>query len=392
MEEKENEKKEEKGFAIGFYSKKSWKWQVFILLFFLISFGIIAYFLLGSQAYKLVRVSNYKELSSNSFGNKGFVRKFVSFFSSDENIEFEKKARSGFNFEDSTVAQVTNTEDISKEENNQNKEETIPYQKTQTSSSFNSKPEYSRLSPLLSQVIPSGNSSLTSKLSSFMDQEKSLAKVISNREKSLTTYIKSNGKVSALDSLKGAWKLSIYGARLASQDAAKSWTAKVFEGTPDEELSLEYDEKLKSSLDRVNPNSIPNFLKNQDIDLDPIKSLKPSDVGSFDIDKDKTDEEIEKDRKKWEAEMMKNIMNPLFGPFNFNPDRSNSKDEGNSPDSEPDLKNTSTNGSGNVKGYYVDENGNTYDSLDFKGNNTPWGQCLHYCTDTYCETSATCFV
>ena len=125
-------------------------------------------------------------------------------------------------------------------------------------------------------------------------------------------------KTSVMEALKSAFKANLYGARLASQDAAKGWIAKAFDANPDSPYSLEYDEKMKSKLDRVNPNSIPKFLREQDINATEAKSLGVSDVGKPEMDKEDTREALKEDKdyqsKKNSAELAKKLFTPL-GPF-----------------------------------------------------------------------------
>ena len=125
-------------------------------------------------------------------------------------------------------------------------------------------------------------------------------------------------KTSVLSALKNAFKANLYGARLSSQDAAKNWIAKAFDANPDSEYSLEYDEKVKSKLDRVNPSSIPKFLRDQDISATEAKSLGVSDVNKPEMDKDATKESLKGDKdyqaKKSSQDLAKALFTPL-GPF-----------------------------------------------------------------------------
>jgi len=125
-------------------------------------------------------------------------------------------------------------------------------------------------------------------------------------------------KTSVLSALRSAFKANLYGARLASGDAAKNWIAKAFDANPDSEYSLEYDEKVKSKLDRINPGSIPKFLRDQDINASEAKSLGVSDVNKPEMDKDATKESLKGDKdyqsKKSSQDLAKALFNPM-GPF-----------------------------------------------------------------------------
>lgn len=120
-----------------------------------------------------------------------------------------------------------------------------------------------------------------------------------------------------LDALKGAFRASFYGARLASQDAAKGWIAKSFDASPEAETSIEYDPKMKAKLDVVNPNSIPKFLRDQDVSAAEAKTLATSAVGSPSMDKDSTKDSLDEDKdyqaKKAANDLAKSMLNPLFG-------------------------------------------------------------------------------
>jgi len=81
------------------------------------------------------------------------------------------------------------------------------------------------------------------------------------------------GGPGVLDSLKGAFRTSIYGARTASQDSAKGWIARSFDATPEARTTIKYADQMKADLDVVNPNSIPNFLRDQDLSATGPKTL-----------------------------------------------------------------------------------------------------------------------
>jgi len=97
---------------------------------------------------------------------------------------------------------------------------------------------------------------------------------------------KKSGGSAVLDALKGTFRASIYGARVASQDSAKSWIAKAFDTTPDYDTAIQYDENVRAKLDKINPNSIPNFLRDQDISAAEAKTLQASKVSAPQVDKD----------------------------------------------------------------------------------------------------------
>lgn len=127
---------------------------------------------------------------------------------------------------------------------------------------------------------------------------------------------KQAAKGSVLDALKGTFKASFYGARLASHDAAKNWVARTFDGSPEATTAIEYDDKMRASLDRVNPGSIPNFLREQDVSVAEAKRLSDSAVARPELNKEATKESLansqEVQRKKMIAGLGGGMLNGLF--------------------------------------------------------------------------------
>jgi hypothetical protein len=125
-------------------------------------------------------------------------------------------------------------------------------------------------------------------------------------------------KTSVMESLKSAFNTTFYGARLASRDTARMWIARAFDATEDPSRSLKYDEKAKVALDRIDPNSIPGFLREQDLGAAGARSLAASEVGRPDFDEEGTRAALRLDKdyqaKKETAELAKALFTPL-GPF-----------------------------------------------------------------------------
>lgn len=119
-----------------------------------------------------------------------------------------------------------------------------------------------------------------------------------------------------LSALKGAFRASFYGARVASQDAAKGWIARSFDASPEAETSIKYDEKMKAKLDVVNPNSIPKFLRDQDVSAAEAKTLPTSQVADPSIDKESTKDSLAADKsyqaKKAAGDLAGSVINPMF--------------------------------------------------------------------------------
>ena len=127
---------------------------------------------------------------------------------------------------------------------------------------------------------------------------------------------KKAGKGSVLESLKGSFKASLYGARLSSQDSARGWISRAFDATEEASTAIEYDEKVKSKLDRVNPGAIPGFLRDQEVSAAEAKRLADSKVSKPKIDKDGTREALEEDKnyqqKKMAEDFASGMINGLF--------------------------------------------------------------------------------
>ena len=121
---------------------------------------------------------------------------------------------------------------------------------------------------------------------------------------------------SVMNALKGTFKASFYGARLASHDAAKNWDAKTFDGSPEATTAIEYDDKMRASLDRINPGSIPNFLREQEVSVAEAKRLSDSAVAKPELNKEATKESLanSKDvqRKKMISGLTDGMLNGLF--------------------------------------------------------------------------------
>jgi hypothetical protein len=165
-----------------------------------------------------------------------------------------------------------------------------------------------------------------------------------------------------MDALKGAFKASFYGARVASQDAAKGWIAKSFDASPEAETSIQYDPLMKSKLDVVNPNSIPKFLRDQDVSAAEAKTLPASKVGDPSMDKEGTKEALAEDKdyqkKKAANDLAKSVINPLFAGLGDLGGGSDVSTEATDPTS-PDSKSRGVDPNGDPSLGSVDEYGNT---------------------------------
>ena len=103
---------------------------------------------------------------------------------------------------------------------------------------------------------------------------------------------------------------------MASNDAAKSWVSRAFDATPEATTSIEYSEEVRAKLDRVNPSSIPGFLRDQEVSAAEAKHLADSEVATPVFSKGGTEEALKQDDKsqigKMLADMSGGMMNSLF--------------------------------------------------------------------------------
>ncbi|MDD2806599.1 MAG: hypothetical protein PHV33_13690 [Elusimicrobiales bacterium] len=123
-------------------------------------------------------------------------------------------------------------------------------------------------------------------------------------------------KGGVMDSLKGAFRATFYGARLSSQDSARSWVSRAFDASPEADTAIEYDEKMRSKLDRVNPDSIPSFLRDQDVTSAEAKRLATLEPGKPKLDKDGTYDALKKDsdyqKQKLASDFGSSMLNGMF--------------------------------------------------------------------------------
>ena len=123
---------------------------------------------------------------------------------------------------------------------------------------------------------------------------------------------KRGGGGGILESLRSAFRASVYGARTASQDSAKGWIARSFDATPEATTTVQYNAKMKAELDTVNPNSIPNFLRDQDLSAGGAKTLKVSAVSKPGLDEEATRLAAEKAAEENPGE---DLFSSMFGSF-----------------------------------------------------------------------------
>lgn len=156
---------------------------------------------------------------------------------------------------------------------------------------------------------------------------------------------KRGGGGGILESLRSAFRASVYGARTASQDSAKGWIARSFDATPEATTTVQYSAKMKAELDTVNPNSIPHFLRDQDLSAAGAKTLTASPVSKPGLDEEATKLAAEKAAKENPGE---DLFSSMFGSFGSKKDKPaepavNPADDGemnnlSDPDADPNLR------------------------------------------------------
>jgi len=164
-----------------------------------------------------------------------------------------------------------------------------------------------------------------------------------------------------LDALKGAFRASLYGARVASQDSAKNWIAKSFDANEEPTSAIEYDEKMKAKLDVVNPNSIPKFLREQDISAAEAKTLGAAKVSKPEGDLDGTKAALKADKdyqsKNIGKQAADGVLNGLFSGVAKGSD--NGEDYSRTGDGAGTLQEGGVSPMGLQSLYQTDEFGNT---------------------------------
>lgn len=124
------------------------------------------------------------------------------------------------------------------------------------------------------------------------------------------------GKGGVLDALKGTFRASYYGARLSSKDAARGWIARTFDATPEADKAIEYDPAMRAELDKINPDSVPKFLREQDLSAAEAKTLATTEVSKPKLDKEGTYDALKKDKdyqqKKLASDFAGSMLNGMF--------------------------------------------------------------------------------
>lgn len=312
--------------------RKKYKWLSLLLVFlFLAGGGFIAWFMMKNAAHKLVGGDKYTQLASNSSlsGERAGIRKTGGFFASEEELAKADPALKNellglANEQGSGVGgqglgaggQGPGAGGRGPEsDGNAARVSGKDFRAASAAGAAMRQQLAARESAAL-QSRGAGASKTTAFNSGEVSNTATIQRVSGSGNKTAAAGSAKASKISVLDSLKRALRSTIYGARDASRDAARNWTAKAFDGAADSEYSVQYDEKMKAQLDRVNPNSIPRFLKDQNVDPDSATTLGMSRVAEPEFDEDATREALKNDeeyQKKKSQQDFLALLNPLFG-------------------------------------------------------------------------------
>jgi hypothetical protein len=335
----QGDKEEKKGLIYAFENfsfKKAFRYNLLILVIFLFIIGILSVFVLSDEAYRLVGGNRYNELVRDSGKNIKFsVFEKIKYLFSDEATKekmiAEKLGGKGIDKEgdfDKEKDVLEGKSGVGGEDGIYNGGDRgylaggvgMPYKpKGSMNASLNSPNTYLSGGASNTSASISSSESGVSSVSRFKGVGSGVAKIKNIDAKYSFSKPVGKNSNSALDMLKSTYKTTLYAARDASNDTARHWTAKAFEGASDIKSSLEYNEKLKSKLDRINPNAIPAFLKDSSLDSEEMKSLKEASVPGFSKDDEET-EKLKDEMKNEMSDMVKNAMkdaaksalNPMF--------------------------------------------------------------------------------
>ncbi|MCX7905535.1 MAG: hypothetical protein N2446_02400 [Elusimicrobiales bacterium] len=328
-------KKEEKYVVVeGFSIKRLMRYKLFLIIIFLIITGIISYFLLPDEAQKLAAYRRYSEFSSNNVRSHFNLIEKIKYAIETLTKEDDKNKKSiatammeeSQEGENSEVGDDKNFQkNISKENanfSNNNSQALTNRNSFSLSNNSNTQKLESSLSPLSASV--SESVSKTS-LSSFASSSSPKIKIKETTQIGVSQGRKAEEDKTAMGLLRSTFKTTLMAARDASNDTARAWTSKTFDYTPTINQTIEYDEKLRAKLDRINPNSIPAFLKDPALDPESMKSLKVSEVPGLSKEDDKNNFEIDMEDikdKMQEYKKKKSLLdslaslNPLFNMKN----------------------------------------------------------------------------
>ncbi len=312
-------------------SKNYWWFSLGLILLLLSGGGYYALTGMRQAAHKLAGGPDYDQLSANSSiydGGAGAVKN-GNYFPLDE--ETAGRAAGGARTDrinsslirtreelvaDASAARATPAVAVKAEEESPSAEPSGSARSGQAAMAERLQPRAALSGGAMGQKGGKGSAlSAAGAAGDFQGNGTAVGKAAEQRETKAGTPKKA-GRGSVMESLKGAFRASFYGARLSSQDSAKSWIARSFDGSPEATTAIEYDEKMRAKLDKVNPGAIPNFLREQDVSAAEAKRLTASDVSKPSMDKEATKEALAEDKdyqkKKLTKDFAGSMLNGLF--------------------------------------------------------------------------------
>lgn len=388
--EKDLEKKEDKktsiydeieNASVSMGVKKGIKINFIILIVLLLLIGVGSYFVMKESAIELAGAGKYKEMVSQISRKPSLIEKVKYVFSIPKKI-VEASIKNNTEKNKTLEKNDSNTDTYSSGSASGSSGYSGAYSKSEDEMG-NVNSNYYRPSSKLSSNLSSpsgffsGSSNSKTTLSKFSEKLKDANVRVNKSEEAKNTNfskrkIKAKDKNLAIESLNKAFKASLTATKDASADNARNWVATAFGENTSSPYSLDYGEKLRAKLDKINPKSIPSFLKNPDLEIDSIRSLKPADVSAPKIDEEETKKMNEDDelKKKMTEDMLSNMINPMFDGINpVKKDDGTENDTLNaasisSPDTEPQLKNNTPRVYTDEYGYIIWDDGNLKQIFD----------------------------
>ena len=341
-----------------FSFKKILRYRFFLLLLFFIFTGLASYLILTGEARKLSGGRKYSDLNSE----KTFLARFNL-------IEKIKYAYSLLTEKEAVVKKDEMTDDLDEKDAEGSENEWIDAQgeskgstskQTHPSNSNSQQSNGSFISHknLMSQRLDSSLTSISesisggvskTSLSPFETSNSPNVKIKNLENKVGISYgKKTDGDKTAIGLLRSTFKTTIMAAKDASNDTARAWTARAFDSSPHINQTIQYDEKLRASLDRINPNSIPAFLKDPSLDAENMKSLKAPEVAGLSKEEDENTDDKEKNNKYKDLLSSLSNINPLFDIKGTNKDKTEEEIDKESYSVDPKDPTTATTPQGDI--------------------------------------------
>lgn len=330
-EEGGQEEPEEEDTPAGKKEKKFWLLSLGLILLLLVGGGFYAVTGMRQAAHKLGGGSDYEQLSANSSvydGRAVGAASNVNYFPLDEDAARAQAAKAAGGGRINAALIRTRAELVAEANGKRPVQGTAADEQEEPSSDERTAAAASAGQAAMAeklQVRASLSGGATGPGSAkksaaaaaggtgaFQGNGTVIGRATAQRETNSSTP-KGASRGSVMEGLKGAFKATFYGARLSSKDAARNWTARAFDGSAEAATAIQYDEELRK-LDKVNPDAIPGFLRDQDLSAAGAKTLAVSEVAKPKIDKDGTKEALagDKDYQSSKNMLSGSLINDMF--------------------------------------------------------------------------------